>query len=76
MCTLEHAYKATSTAYPTNEDVSGLPSRCPQKRKPLLSQERAKTKKASLDGSDTGSSPSIGGGPSPNRKVSSSPSSG
>jgi hypothetical protein len=63
--TLEHAYKAASTTYPADEDVPGPAEEAPMKKNPLLSQEWAESKKASLDGCEAGPSLAGSGGPSP-----------
>uniref|UniRef100_A0A453RMQ1 Uncharacterized protein n=1 Tax=Aegilops tauschii subsp. strangulata TaxID=200361 RepID=A0A453RMQ1_AEGTS len=49
MHTLEHAYKAASPTYLADEDVLGPAKEAPVKKKPLLSQEQAESKKAFLD---------------------------
>jgi hypothetical protein len=62
--TLEQAYKAAATAYPADEDVPGPTEEMPMKKKPLLSQERVKSEKASLEGGEAGPSLTVSGGPS------------
>ena len=60
MCSLDSTYKAATAAYPADEDAEEpLPQ--PAKRKPLFSQERADTKKVSLDASGSGATITIGG---------------
>ena len=57
---VEHAYKTAAAAYPADEDavehIGG-----PARKKQLFSQERAATKKVSLDASGSGATVAIGG---------------
>jgi hypothetical protein len=62
---LESAYKAAATAYPADEDVAEPHEAAPAKKKQLFSQDRAETKKVSVDGSGSGPAFTIGTGLSP-----------
>ena len=59
VCSIEHAYKEVAASHPIDEDsaehLAGVP-----KKKRLFSQERATTKKISLNADDTGATFTIG----------------
>jgi hypothetical protein len=61
VCSLEYTYREAAAAYPADEDaVESLAE--PTKKKQLFSQERAATKKVSLDASGSGATATIGVG--------------
>lgn len=63
--TLEHTYKAATTAYPADEDILGPAEEALAKNKPLLPQERAGSKRVSPDEGSTSPSRAVGGAPFP-----------
>ena len=61
VCSLEHAYKEAAASHPTSDDnVDHLAE--PPKKKHLFSQERAATKKISINADGTGATLTIGVG--------------
>jgi hypothetical protein len=62
ICSLEHAYKAAAIEHPADEDMAEPPEAAPAKKKQLFSQDRAETKKVSVDGSSSGPAFTIGAG--------------
>ena len=61
VCSLEHAYKEAAASYPVdNDSVDHLAA--PPKKKQLFSQERAATKKISINEDGTGATLTIGAG--------------
>ena len=61
MCSLEHAYKEAAASHPVDSDsVDHLAA--PPKKKQLFSQERAATKKISINEDGTRATLSIGAG--------------
>jgi hypothetical protein len=62
VCSLERAYKATAFMHPADEGVAEPPEAAHAKKKQLFSQDRAKTKKVSVDGSGSGPAFTISAG--------------
>jgi hypothetical protein len=60
VCSLEYTYREAAAAYPADEDAAE-PHAEPTKKKQLFSQERATTKKVSLDASGLGATAIISG---------------
>src|SRR3989337_1634108 len=54
VCSLEHAYKAAAAMHSADEDAVEPPEAAPAKKKQLFSQNRAETKKVSVDSSGSG----------------------
>ena len=58
VCSIERAFKDTTTASPEEEDLK--PSAAPPKKKKLFTEERTATKKVSLDANGSGATVIIG----------------
>ena len=64
MCSLERAYKAAAASHPVDSDDIDHPA-APPKKKQMFSQERAETKKISINADGTGATLTIGAGLAP-----------
>ena len=64
VCSLEHAYKEATASHPIDEDSAEHLAEIP-KKKQLFSQDRAATKKISLNSDGTGATLTIGAGMPP-----------